>query len=53
MSKEELFEDLFGDKPKNELGKYEPENEKFKKENIPAKYSKPEAQKKLKKLALI
>lgn len=50
MSKEELFEDLFGDKPKNELGKYEPENEKFKKENIPAKYSKPEAQKKLKKL---
>ncbi len=50
MSREELFEDLFGDKPKNELGKYEPENEKFKKENIPAKYSKPEAQKKLKKL---
>lgn len=50
MSKEELFEDLFGDKPKNELGKHEPENEKFKKENIPAKYSKPEAQKKLKKL---
>ena len=50
MSKEELFEDLFGDRPKNELGKYEPENEKFKKENVPAKYSKPEAQKKLKKL---
>ena len=50
MSREELFDDLFGDKPKQELGKYTPENEKFKKENIPAKYSKPEAQKKLKKL---
>ena len=49
MSREELFDDLFGDKPKHELGKHTPENEKFKKENLPAKYSKPEAQKNSKK----
>ena len=49
MSREKLFDDLFGDRPKHELGKHTPENEKFKKENLPAKYSKPEAQKKLKK----
>ena len=50
MSREKLFDDLFGGRPKHELGKHTPENEKFKKENLPAKYSKPEAQKKLKKI---
>ena len=50
MSRKELFDDLFGDRPKHELGKHTPENEKFKKENLPEKYSSPQAQKKLKKI---
>ena len=50
MNREELFDGLFGDKPKHEIGKHCPENKSFKKENAPVKYSEQQAQKKLKKL---
>tara|TARA_B100000989_G_scaffold204603_1_gene154893 strand:+ start:626 stop:1306 length:681 start_codon:yes stop_codon:yes gene_type:complete len=49
MNREELFDDLFGDKPKHELGKHTPENKKYAKENLPVKYSAPQAQKQLRK----
>ena len=49
MNRKDLFEDLFGDKEKNEVDKYRPENKKFKKTNLPKIYNKAQSQKKLKK----
>ena len=49
MDRKDLFGDLFSEREKHPLGKYEPENKKYIKENLPVKYSTPEAQKRLKK----
>ena len=49
MDRKDLFDDLFSEREKHPLGKYEPENKKYKKETLPVKYSTPEAQKRLKK----
>ena len=49
MDRKDLFDDLFSEREKHPLGKYEPENKKYIKENLPVKYSTPEAQKRLKK----
>ena len=49
MDKKDLFNDLFSEREKHPLGEYKPDNIKFIKENLPIKYSAPEAQKKLKK----
>ena len=49
MNRKDLFDDLFSEREKHPLGKYEPENKKYIKENLPVKYSTPEAQKRLKK----
>lgn len=50
MDKKDLFNDLFSEREKHPLGKYEPDNKKYAKENLPTKYSAPQAQKKLKKI---
>lgn len=50
MNRKDLFDDLFSEREKHPLGKYEPNNKKYIKENLPVKYSAPEAQKKLKKI---
>ena len=50
MDKKDLFNDLFSEREKHPLGEYKPDNIKFIKENLPIKYSAPEAQKKLKKI---
>lgn len=50
MDKKDLFDDLFSEREKHPLGEYEPDNKKYIKENLPVKYSAPEAQKKLKKV---
>ena len=50
MNKKDLFDDLFSKREKHPLGKYEPNNKKYAKENLPAKYSKPQAQKKLRRI---
>jgi len=49
MNRKDLFDDLFGEKEKYELGVYQPENKKYAKENLPVKYSAPQAQKQLRK----
>lgn len=50
MNRKDLFDDLFSEREKHPLGKYEPGNKKYIKENLPVKYSAPEAQKRLKKV---
>jgi hypothetical protein len=50
MNEKDLFNDLFSEREKHPLGKYEPGNKKFIKENLPTRYSEPQAQKKLKKI---
>lgn len=50
MNRKDLFDDLFSEREKHPLGKYEPDNKKYIKENLPVKYSAPEAQKRLKKV---
>jgi hypothetical protein len=50
MNRKDLFNDLFSEREKHPLGKYEPDNKKYIKENLPVKYSAPEAQKRLKKV---
>ena len=50
MNRKDLFDDLFSEREKHPLGKHEPNNKKYIKENLPVKYSAPEAQKKLKKI---
>lgn len=50
MNRKDLFDDLFSEREKYPLGKYEPDNKKYIKENLPVKYSAPEAQKRLKKV---
>lgn len=49
MNRKDLFNDLFGEKEKYELGVYQPENKKHAKENLPAKHSTTQAQKQLRK----
>ena len=49
MNIADLLNNLFSKREKHELGKYEPQNKKYAKENLPIKYSEPNAQKKLKK----
>ena len=50
MNRKDLFDDLFSEREKHPLGKYEPDNKKYIKENLPAKYSALDAQKKLKRI---
>ena len=49
MNRKDLFDSIFSKPEKHPLGKYEPDNKKYAKENLPSRHSKPEAQKRLKK----